>query len=619
MKIKRKWIGLLFGAILCLPLFPITAFAANQGELWINGKNIVQEQDNIVACGDGTAFYTSSNSTLTLTNAVITQANLTSRAIDIPKDTELKIVLNGENTIDGTSNGFFAGKNSNITFSGDGSLTIKSNNAAPFVSNSNITIDGATLTVFNENDGAIQVDETLTIQNGAYIEANGLYYGVQAGSLSITTGSELTATSSEDMCNPIWVYVGDLSISDSTVSGKGYYPIMAKGNITIANSTVVAESSADFGIYSQNDLLIKGNSDVTARGVAAIGAKNSFKLEPPEGGLIDVFVGSDEKSALKIDNSPLTQKTDLSAYGNDNIQYFRSAPHTHLYDQENVSEEYLAAAADCENGAKYYYSCVCGKKGTETFTYGVAADHSWSEWYDNGNGTRTRICSLCKKTETEKWSSPSVPVATEQPPLSASEIWKNTVRMDIKTVLNASGKSLKVTWGKVPGADGYDLYVAFCNKKLGSITKSVGDTVKSATIKKLAGKKLRPQKSYKVKVKAYRIVNGRKEYIANGTTLHAVLTGNRTYTNARSIQVNKKRYTLKKGKKATVRAVIVKQKQNRRLLPEGHGSELSYISSNSAVASVSKKGRIVAKKKGRCTIYVRALNGVCKKIKVVVK
>ena len=107
MQAKKKLTALLLSLCMLLGMLPMTAFAANQGELWINGKNIVQEQDNIVACGDGTASYTSSNSTLTLTNAVITQANLTSRAIDIPKDTELKIVLNGKNTIDGTSNGFF--------------------------------------------------------------------------------------------------------------------------------------------------------------------------------------------------------------------------------------------------------------------------------------------------------------------------------------------------------------------------------------------------------------------------------------------------------------------------------------------------------------------------------
>ena len=197
--------------------------------------------------------------------------------------------------------------------------------------------------------------------------------------------------------------------------------------------------------------------------------------------------------------------------------------------------------------------------------------------------------------------------------------WQNTVRMDSKTVLNTGAKSLKVTWGKVSGAEGYDLYVAACGKRFNGITKSVAGTVKSATFKKLAGKKLKPQKSYKVKVRAYRMVNGRKEYIANGTTLHAALTGNKTYTNAGRVQVNRKNYTLKQGKKTAIRAVIVKQKQNRRLLTKGHGPTLSYMSSNSAVASVSKNGTITAKKKGRCTIYVRALNGVCKKVGVKVK
>lgn len=216
-------------------------------------------------------------------------------------------------------------------------------------------------------------------------------------------------------------------------------------------------------------------------------------------------------------------------------------------------------------------------------------------------------------------SVPDEPAATVQTPLAASEVRQNTVRMDSKTVLNTGAKSLKVTWGKVSGAEGYDLYVAACGKRFNGITKSVAGTVKSATFKKLAGKKLKPQKSYKVKVRAYRMVNGRKEYIANGTTLHAALTGNKTYTNAGRVQVNRKNYTLKQGKKTAIRAVIVKQKQNRRLLTKGHGPTLSYMSSNSAVASVSKNGTITAKKKGRCTIYVRALNGVCKKVGVKVK
>ena len=48
----------------------------------------------------------------------------------------------------------------------------------------------------------------------------------------------------------------------------------------------------------------------------------------------------------------------------------------HVYDQEEVEEKYLATPADCTNAAKYYYSCVCGAKGTETFEFGEALGHT---------------------------------------------------------------------------------------------------------------------------------------------------------------------------------------------------------------------------------------------------
>lgn len=51
------------------------------------------------------------------------------------------------------------------------------------------------------------------------------------------------------------------------------------------------------------------------------------------------------------------------------------APRDHSYDQEIASSTYLKSAATCLNNALYYYSCVCGKKGTETFEYGTVSDH----------------------------------------------------------------------------------------------------------------------------------------------------------------------------------------------------------------------------------------------------
>ena len=76
----------------------------------------------------------------------------------------------------------------------------------------------------------------------------------------------------------------------------------------------------------------------------------------------------------------------------------------HSYDQLVVSDTYLASAANCTAPAKYYYSCVCGAKGTETFENGDALGHSWGSWQSNGNDTHTRTCSVCGDTESQNCS-----------------------------------------------------------------------------------------------------------------------------------------------------------------------------------------------------------------------
>lgn len=51
----------------------------------------------------------------------------------------------------------------------------------------------------------------------------------------------------------------------------------------------------------------------------------------------------------------------------------------HVYDVQNVSDEYLASAATCMNKASYYYSCECGAKGSETFEYGEVDGHVFDQ------------------------------------------------------------------------------------------------------------------------------------------------------------------------------------------------------------------------------------------------
>lgn len=44
--------------------------------------------------------------------------------------------------------------------------------------------------------------------------------------------------------------------------------------------------------------------------------------------------------------------------------------HAHSFDKQVVSDVYLASSATYTEKAKYYYSCECGEKGSETFDYG---------------------------------------------------------------------------------------------------------------------------------------------------------------------------------------------------------------------------------------------------------
>ena len=66
----------------------------------------------------------------------------------------------------------------------------------------------------------------------------------------------------------------------------------------------------------------------------------------------------------------------------------------HVFDRQVPNDDFLASEADENNPARYYYSCGCGARGTETFEYGVAAAPLavWSgnvaQGFDSGNGSK---------------------------------------------------------------------------------------------------------------------------------------------------------------------------------------------------------------------------------------
>ena len=112
------------------------------------------------------------------------------------------------------------------------------------------------------------------------------------------------------------------------------------------------------------------------------------------------------------------------------------------------------------------------------------------------------------------------------------------------------------------------------------------------------------------------MVNGKKIYIARSNALHVAMK-NAKKTNAKSITVNKTKVTLREGKTFKLKCKVKKAGSRKKLLL--HTDKFRYHTSDSSIATVSKSGKIKALKKGTCTIYIFANNGVYKSVKVTVK
>ena len=87
----------------------------------------------------------------------------------------------------------------------------------------------------------------------------------------------------------------------------------------------------------------------------------------------------------------------------------------------------------------------------------------------------------------------------------------------------------------------------------------------------------------------------------------------------KDVRVNKEKVTLKTGTSYKIKASMLKVAKHKKLMPTTHAPKIRYLSSNKKIATVSKKGKITAKKKGSCKVYAIAVNGKSKIVKVIVK
>lgn len=182
-------------------------------------------------------------------------------------------------------------------------------------------------------------------------------------------------------------------------------------------------------------------------------------------------------------------------------------------------------------------------------------------------------------------------------------------------ILLATGKGgnrkITISWRSYEDADGYDCYWSYCDGKR-SYKKLA--TVKAAK-DRVTSRRLANNRRYKYFVAAYKLIDGKKVYIAKSNTLHVALKDAKA-TNAKKVTVNQTNVRLKAGDTFVIRSRTRLENTNKKELL--HAAAYRYYTSDQSVASVSKTGKIKALKSGTCVIYVVANNGVYGTIKVTV-
>lgn len=182
-------------------------------------------------------------------------------------------------------------------------------------------------------------------------------------------------------------------------------------------------------------------------------------------------------------------------------------------------------------------------------------------------------------------------------------------------ILLATGKGgnrkITISWRSYEDADGYDCYWSYCDGKR-SYKKLA--TVKAAK-DRVTSRRLDNNRRYKYFVAAYKLIDGKKVYIAKSNPLHVALKDAKA-TNAKKVTVNQTNVRLKAGDTFVVRSRTRLENTNKKELL--HVAAYRYYTSDQSVASVSKTGKIKALKSGTCVIYVVANNGVYGTVEVTV-
>ena len=291
---KKKLLAILLSMVMLVGLMPFTALAADSTayDIWVDGVQVTSENKDDL-CG-GTVSYDPTTHTLSLDNATLDSDTLSDYGIKTIIPSTLKIRLTGTNSITRTSPGGGMGiapnSSNSVEITGDGTLVINVNgeNYDGISAGADVKISDKAKVTINSEGGLGIVGRMVEI-DGATVNSTGLYAGIDAHSLKIVNGADVTLKATQNERNGAFIWKdqegngGDIEIVQSTVKATSYYPgLFAAGNLTVDGGEVKCTSTADSAIWTQGDILIKGGAKVTTDGKYPMGGNGTFTVEEAE-------------------------------------------------------------------------------------------------------------------------------------------------------------------------------------------------------------------------------------------------------------------------------------------------------------------------------------------------
>ena len=650
MKIRKtkSYIAILLSIVLVIGFTPgLNVWAEGEYNLWVNGVQFTSENASTgIACGEGKATYDATNNKLTLENATINvrskyYVSETSYVIALlgigSGISKLDIVLVGNNVIKdedpgegdynakGYAHGIYDNNDCDISISGSGSLVINDVNS------------GIDVGTYENHTSKLKIDSTSVEINSIYDYGCGIKVqgGISVNKSTLTVNSKSTGISQ---------YSDEFfDVKDSTITINSVKSCIAVGDsvlkdggVRFDNSTVKLNSDEKYGIALEK--WYEGYID----------EKGEYKEKPPvhtrkiivkNGGSLEIKSGEtkseDGSTTTKYPATNLTDskgQTDTtkiiiptdssfsseSGYGTD-----WSGNNIKISVGKNPVDESGSGSGNPTPTPTSGGSPSPTPAGGPTPTPEGATPEPGTTLQPDKDSTNPNA-SPSPAVEREKQMGEDGTALSKGASEEAADKYITEYDSEADppgtqfSVLQARStkttkNSVTVTWKKAPGAVKYLVYASKCGKKNKPV--KIADTKSTKyVLKKLDGKKISKGTYYKFIIVA---VDKNNNVVSSSKTIHSATLGGKV-GNCKKLTTKAKKDKVTVKAKKTFKLKPTQKAEKKKLKIKNH-RKLMYECSDTSIATVNKSGVIKGLKKGKCTVYVYAQNGIFKKISVTVK